>query len=98
MRWHNVVSDSFSINNGTRQGGILSQFLFTRYIRELLQAIIDTHIGCNIAGIMMNVLAYADDMVLLAPSWIALQSLLGILDILIFKHLILLVTLARLCV
>jgi len=81
VRWHNVVSDSFSINNGTRQGGILSPFLFTRYIRELLQAIIDNRIGCNIAGVMMNVLAYADDLVLLAPSWIALQSLLDILDI-----------------
>jgi len=80
VRWHNVVSDSFSIHNGTRQGGILSPFLFTRYIRELLQAIIDTRIGCNIGGVMMNVLAYADDIVLLAPSWIALQSLLDILD------------------
>jgi len=81
VRWHNVVSGSFSIGNGTRQGGILSPFLFTRYIRELLQAIIDVHIGCNIAGVMMNVLAYADDIVLLAPSWVALQSLLSVLEI-----------------
>lgn len=81
VRWHNTSSDSFYINNGTRQGGILSPFLFTRYIRELLQAIIDTHIGCNIGGIMMNVLAYADDIVLLAPSWAALQALLDVLDI-----------------
>ena len=30
---------------------------------------------------MMNVLAYADDIVLLAPSWFALQTLLDVLDI-----------------
>jgi len=42
----------------------------TRYIRELLQAIVDTRIGCNIAGVTVNVLVYADDIVLLAPSWV----------------------------
>jgi hypothetical protein len=40
VRWHNVSSDSFHINNGTRQGGILSPILYIRCIRELLQAII----------------------------------------------------------
>ena len=81
VRWHNVFSDCFLIRNGTRQGGILSPTLFNRYIRELLQAIIDTRVGCNIGGLMMNVLAYADDIVLLAPSWAAMQTLLDILDI-----------------
>jgi len=68
VRWRNVISDSLSIKNGTRQGEILSPFFFTRYIRELLQAIVDTRIDCNIAGVMVNVLVYADDYVLLAPS------------------------------
>jgi len=44
MRWRNVISDSFSIENGTRKGGILSPFFFIRYIRELLQAIVGTRI------------------------------------------------------
>jgi len=30
---------------------------------------------------MMNVLAYADNIILLAPSWTAMQTLLGVLDI-----------------
>ena len=33
-------------------------------------------IGCNIGGIFLNLFAYADDMVLIAPSWFALQKLL----------------------
>ena len=81
VRWHNVSSASVYIYYGTRQGGILSPILFIRYILELLQAITDTRVGCNVGGLMMNVLAYADDIILLAPSWFALQTLLDVLDI-----------------
>ena len=55
---------------------VIVNILFIRYIRELLQAIIDTRVDCNIGGIMMNFLAYADDIILLAPSCFALQTLL----------------------
>jgi len=34
------------------------------------------NIGCDVADINVSLLAYADDLVLLAPSWRALQSLL----------------------
>lgn len=79
VRWHNTLSDSFSIENGTRQGGILSPYLFSRYIRELLCSVIDTRIGCNVGGMVMNILAYADDIVLLSPSWAAMQELIAVL-------------------
>ena len=35
------------------------------------------NIGCNFAGLNVNLLAYADDLVLFAPSWRALQCLLN---------------------
>ena len=76
VRWHNTISKSFSIHNGTRQGSALSPYLFTRYIRDILLCITNSNIGCNIGGCMVNILAYADDLVLLAPSWRALQLLL----------------------
>ena len=38
------------------------------------------HVGCNTGGLYVNVLAYADDIVLLAFTWRALQQLLAILD------------------
>ena len=38
-----------------------------------------TGVGCNVGGIFINVLAYADGTVLLAPSWNALQQLLSVL-------------------
>ena len=38
------------------------------------------NIGCTYLGIRVNILAYADDMVLLAPSWKGLQAILNTLD------------------
>ena len=32
--------------------------------------------GCKFKGVRINILAYADDMVLLTPSWSAMQDLL----------------------
>ena len=50
------------------------------YVRPLLYALSQSRLGCNIGGMIVNVLAYADDMVLLAPSWHALQELIKILE------------------
>jgi len=80
VRWHNKTSDSFSVSNGTRQGSILSPFLFARYIRDLLKALLSERVGCHIDGRVINVLAYADDLVLLAPSWYGMQQLLNVLE------------------
>jgi len=44
VRWHNVLSGSFCINNGTRQGGIMSPYLFTRYISEANLVVVNTRI------------------------------------------------------
>jgi hypothetical protein len=60
------------------QGGILSPYLFTRYIQELLCSVIDTRISCNVCGIMMNILAYANGIALLALSWAAMHELIAV--------------------
>jgi len=78
VRWNGVDSGRFSVGNGTRQGSVLSPYLFTRYIREVITVIAYCAIGCNIAGVFVNILAYADDIVLLAPSWKGLQFLIDI--------------------
>jgi len=80
VRWHDSVSTFFSLGNGTRQGGVLSPWLFVRYVRDLLSRVSSSKVGCNIGGMFINILAYADDVVLLAPSWRALQQLLDIVE------------------
>jgi len=68
LRWQNVRCRYFSGNKGVRRGGILSPFLFRFYIRDLMLSIASLNIGCNFADINVNLLAYADDLVLLAPA------------------------------
>ena len=77
VRWHDISSASLSVGNGTRQGSILSPYLFTRYLRELIASMVQCAIGYNVGGTYVNILAYADDTVLLAPSWKGLQHLIN---------------------
>ena len=51
-------------------------FLFRFYIKDIITCLNSSGIGCNVRGKFVNLLAYADDMVLLAPSWFALQRML----------------------
>jgi len=74
--WNNTKSSVFTVGNGTKQGGVLSPYLFTRYIRPLLFAIYASNCGCKIGNVSVNVFAYADDIALLAPSWRAMQTLI----------------------
>ena len=80
MSWQNASSGCFNIYNGVRQGGLLSPFLFRFYIRDLIDKVTKLNIGCNYFGTNINLLAYADDMVLLAPSWHGLQNLLNTIE------------------
>jgi hypothetical protein len=56
----------------------LSSFLSHFYIRDLIASISQLNIGCNADGMMINVFAYADDLVLLALSLRAMQTLLSV--------------------
>ena len=79
VRWRNAVSTAFNVGNGTRQGSVLSPYLFARYIRDLIGTVADSGVGCTINNQTVNILAYADDIVLISPSWRAMQQLISIL-------------------
>ena len=71
IRWQNTVTDCFHVGNETRQGGVLSPTFFTIYVRDLIAAIVSSCIGCYVGDLCINVLAYANDMVLLSNVTIA---------------------------
>ena len=73
-----LLSAEWKINNGVRQGGILSSLLFSLYIDSLLEKISGLKVGCRLGILSSNIIAYADDIVLLAPSVSSLQMLIDV--------------------
>ena len=76
VRWGIVMSESFNVSNGVRQGGILSPYLFNVYMDDLSLKLKKLYPGCRIANNIINHLFYADDLVLICPSHRGLQELL----------------------
>ncbi len=68
VRWHSSLSDSFSVSNGVRQGGVLSPLFFTVYLGDLLSTLRVQGIGCDWDSLFAGAVCYADDLALLAPS------------------------------
>ena len=68
------------MKNGTRQGNVLSPYLFTVYMRCVIKDVIQTGIGCHIGNKPVCILMYmyADNIVILAPSWCAQQCSLNV--------------------
>ena len=66
--WNDMKGDYENIDKGVRQGGILSPFLFKLYIDHVLDNISESDRGCKFGLIRMNVLAYADDLVIIADN------------------------------
>ena len=78
VRWDKSLSNSFSVSNGVRQGGVLSPILFSVYLDGLLQKLADSGAGCHWGHLFAGAVCYADDIVLLAPCPSALRILLNI--------------------
>ena len=79
-KWNGFTSDAFSVSRGVRQGGVLSPILFTLYIDDLLKELSQSSVGCYWGNIFVGVLAYADDVTLLAPSLSPLRKLLAMCE------------------
>jgi len=46
----------------------------------MIHSVADVGVGCVVGGQFINILAYADDTVVNAPSWRAMQLLLSVLS------------------
>ena len=74
----NIMSGSFPISCGLKQGGLISSFLFNFYINDLLVECLALNIGAMIDDVNTCIIGYADDLTLLSPSDEHLQVLLNI--------------------
>ena len=72
-----MLSKVFTIENGVKQGGIVSPVLFLYiYIDGLLHLLRESNVGCFIGNIFVGALVYADDIALLTPTPRVMRHLL----------------------
>ena len=85
IRLNGVFTEEFESKKGVAQGNNLSPTLSSIYINSLLEELHNSKIGVNLnlnptKSDMINVLAYADDIVLLAETPNELKQLLKIVE------------------
>ena len=78
--WDQVRSEQFPIEQGVRQGGVLSPFLYCVFVNELLNLLTESGFGVHIDGIFTGAPMYADDLALIAGSPEELQAMLDIVS------------------
>ena len=77
VKYGEDFSDKWNLERGVRQGGILSAFLFCVYLDDILGSMKKCIYGCKVGINLINCIAYADDVVLMAPTATGLQHLLN---------------------
>ena len=78
VTWNGTPSRTFEVNNGIKQGGVLSPVLFCVYMDELLLRLKQSGYGCHIGTMFMGAFGYADDVVILSPTRYGLRKMLSI--------------------
>ena len=71
------VTKPFRISTGLREGCVLSPILFNLFVNDLPASIAATKEGVQFGDSNISSLLYADDLVMIADSEQALQTLLG---------------------
>ena len=77
IKWGGVVSDRFQIDQGVRQGGVLSADLYTLYVDPALHLINDAGIGARIGNIACAAPTCADDMLVASMERVEVQVMVS---------------------
>ena len=81
VRWKNSLSTSFALQNGVKQGGVLSPILFSLYINGLLDRLRQSKLGCHVGMSYAGAFAYADDVALVSPTLYGLRKMINICEL-----------------
>ena len=76
VKWEGSYSGTFAVGRGTRQGSIISPFLFNIFINQLLLDLTECDAGVRIGDELYNSMAYADDITLFATNVKGVQCLI----------------------
>ena len=80
VKWGAVRSETFFVSNGTRQGSVLSPALFAVYLDDLIKELRSYGLGCHMAGLWIGAVAFADDLLLMAPICSAMAKMLKVCE------------------
>ena len=80
VKWQGEFSDSFNIQQGVRQGGILSTHLYKIFVEDLLKELEENSLGFILGTIYCGAPTCADDVALLSSNPEELQVMLNILQ------------------
>ncbi len=75
-----LVSDTFSTTIGVKQGGPLSPRLFSLYVEGIIALVEHTGLGFRIGSYLVNIMLYADDIILVTEYMHQMQRLLNIVE------------------
>uniref|UniRef100_A0A0P4VXS2 Reverse transcriptase domain-containing protein n=1 Tax=Scylla olivacea TaxID=85551 RepID=A0A0P4VXS2_SCYOL len=78
VRWNDLLSSTFEVSNGVKQGGVISPILYCVYVDGLLTELRDSGVGCYMGGTYAGAFGFADDLKGLAPSVFALKKMISI--------------------
>jgi len=78
VKWGSIMSYFYVLKSWSETRSVLSPFLFSAFIDDLVKLVNKDNIGCRIGASCTAIFLYADDIILLAPSVQALQFLVSI--------------------
>ena len=82
VHFNGSFSSSLRINQGVRQGGVLCACLFTYYyIDNILKCVFIENIGCHLGVKKFDVLAYANDIVMIVSIYLSAAGLRTLLNV-----------------
>ena len=80
VKVNSVLSDSFNVSSGLKQGCLLSPMLFNLCLNDLAVKLKSLGCGIDIDGEVVPIILYADDIVILAENEQYFQQLLNVLN------------------
>ena len=80
LRLNGMLTESFHVSSGVRQGDVMSPILFSMFLNDLATGIKDLDCGIQLNDLKISILLYADDIILIAPDEKSLQKMLNYLS------------------